>query len=240
VYLGVGTGEALNEYAATGQWPGYTERQARLAEAIDLIRVLWTGDEISYHGRYYQTCKATLYTRPRTAPPIYVSALVPASAAFAGRHGDGLYTVGGKPLADYRQMLARFEAGARAAGKDPTRMPRWIELGVAYTDDMAAALAFRRRYWAGTFVPALFDQKIYTAAMSAENGTAVGDDTILRSTCVSPDPEEHVRFAQQYVDLGFDNLIFHSAGPDQRAFLEGYGRDVLPRLRARRLQAQSA
>ncbi len=232
-YLGVGTGEALNEYAATGWWPTYEERQERLAEAIELMRALWTGEEVSHEGPYYETRKARLYTRPQTPPPIYVSSLAPESAEFAGRYGDGLFTVGGQQPDHYRQLLQRFEAGARAADKDPAALPRWVELGVAYTDDLEAAVACRRQYWAGTYIPALYAQKIYTPKMSEQNGVAVGPDTVKQMGCFSPDPEEHVRFAQQYVDLGFDHLVFHYAGPDQRAFLERYGRDVLPRLRQR-------
>ncbi|HEX6480329.1 MAG TPA: LLM class flavin-dependent oxidoreductase, partial [Ktedonobacteraceae bacterium] len=59
-YLGVGTGEALNEYAATGMWPGYTERRERLLEAIVLIRALWSGEEVTLDGDYYMTRKAQL------------------------------------------------------------------------------------------------------------------------------------------------------------------------------------
>ena len=83
------TGEALNEYASVGMWPGYSERRERLAEAIELIRALFTGDEITHHGRYYQTRKARLYTPPANEIPIYVSSLVPESAAFAGELETG-------------------------------------------------------------------------------------------------------------------------------------------------------
>jgi alkanesulfonate monooxygenase SsuD/methylene tetrahydromethanopterin reductase-like flavin-dependent oxidoreductase (luciferase family) len=84
---------------------------------------------------------------------------------------------------------------------------------------------------AATFAPALFTQRIYTPKMAEENGRVVGSDTIRKSVCISTDPEDHIEFARQYADLGFDQLFFHSAGPDQRAFIEGYGRDVLPQLR---------
>ena len=94
-YLAVGTGEALNEYSSIGDWPGYVERQARLAEAIALIRALWTGDEVTFDGDFFRTRKARLYTRPEAAIPLYVSSLSPGSAAFAGKHGDGLLTVVG-------------------------------------------------------------------------------------------------------------------------------------------------
>jgi coenzyme F420-dependent glucose-6-phosphate dehydrogenase len=231
VYLAVGTGEALNEYSSTARWPGYRERQARLAEAIDLIRALWSGEEVTFRGTFYQTRKARLYTLPDVPIPLYVSSLAPGSAAFAGKHGDGLLTVGGQNSEVYEQIIARFESGAREAGKDPSRMPRLVEIGAEFTDDADGAAVWRRQYWAATFLPALFNQKIYTPTMAEQNGAAVGADTVKERVCISTDPDVHVRFCQRYVDLGFDHLIFHSAAQDQRTFLEPYAREVLPRLR---------
>jgi coenzyme F420-dependent glucose-6-phosphate dehydrogenase len=230
-YLGVGTGEALNEYAATGQWPDYEIRQQQMVEAVQLIRALWSGESVSHHGQYYQTRQARLYTRPSKPIPIYISSMVPNSARLAGEIGDGLITVGGKEPDLYRQILQNFEDGAREAGKDPSKMPRMIELAVSYGADEDQAIKYRKEFWAGTFVPALFTERIYTPKLSAENGKVVGSDTIRQAVCLSADPAEHVRMARRYIELGFDHLIFHSAGPDQRAFIEGYGRDVLPKLR---------
>ena len=230
-FLGVGTGEALNEYSAIAQWPAYKKRQAQTAEAIELIRALWTGDKITHRGIYYQTRQAKLYTRPRDPIPLYVSTMVPNSARFAGEYGDGLITVGGEESETYREILQNFETGAREAGKDPSRMPRMIELGVAYTDDEEKAIEYRKNYWAGTFVPALFTERIYTPKMSEENGKVVGADIIKQAVCISGKPQDHIKLAQRYIGMGFDHLIFHSAGPDQRSFLGAYGREVLPRLR---------
>jgi coenzyme F420-dependent glucose-6-phosphate dehydrogenase len=230
-YLAVGTGEALNEYSSIGTWPGYAERQERLAEAIELIRALWTGQEITFRGRFYQTRKARIFTLPDAPIPLYISSLAPGSAAFAGKYGDGLLTVGGQPAEVYREMLQRFESGAREAGKDPSQMPRLIEIGVEFTDDLVSAVEVRKRYWAATFLPALYNQKIYTPRMAELNGVLVGGDTVQARVCISTDREEHIRFIQRYIDLGFDHLIFHAAGPDQRTFLEAYSREVLPRLR---------
>jgi len=139
--------------------------------------------------------------------------------------------VGGKSPETYRQILENFDAGATDAGKNPTIMPRMIELGADFTADEQQAIDARKAYWAGVFVPALFTEKIYTPTMSEENGKSVGADIIRESVCISADPDVHVNFARRYLDLGFDHLIFHSAGPDQRAFLDAYGRHVLPRLR---------
>jgi coenzyme F420-dependent glucose-6-phosphate dehydrogenase len=232
-YLGLGTGEALNEFAATGKWPEYEDRQAMLAEAIDLIRALWSGKEITFEGQYYQTQKAKLHTPPASPIPIYVSTLVPESAAFAARYGDGMITVGGKQPEIYQQIIQNFEQGAQDNGKDPSQMPKLIELNVEYTDDTNTAIEYQRKYWAGAFVPALFNAKIYTPKMSQENGEVVGPDTIRKMVHISNNADDHIQFAQQFIDLGFDHLFFHSAYPDQKAFLQAYGRDVLPQLRSR-------
>ena len=170
VYLAVGTGEALNEFAATGMWPGYDERQARMAEAIELIRALWTGEEVSFAGTYYHTHKAKLYTPPVSPIPLYISSVVPESASFAGKYGDGLMTVGGKQPEIYQSIMQNFEQGAIDNGKDPKTMPRLIELNVAYTDDMDGAVQEMKKYWASTFVPALFYANIYSPKMAAETG----------------------------------------------------------------------
>ncbi len=230
-YLGLGTGEALNEYSAAGRWPEYRQRQAQLAEAIELIRALLSGEAITHKGEHYETHQAKLYTRPEKRIPIYVSSLVPNSARFAGRYGDGLFTVAGEEPDTYRRMLENFEAGAREAGKDPARMPRLIEIAADFTADRDKAIACRREYWAGAMVPAMFTQRLHTPKLSEENGKVVGTDTIARAACISDNPDEHVARAREYLDIGFDHLFFHSAGPDQRAFIEAYGNEVLPKLR---------
>ena len=150
---------------------------------------------------------------------------------FAGKFGDGLFSVGGKKPEVYRQMIQSFEEGAREAGKEPSHMPRLIELNVAYTEKIDAAIQEQIKYWAGTYVPAMFAQKIYTPAMSQENGEIVGPETIKKTGCFSSSSDDHIQFLQQYIELGFNILILHSPGPDQHAFIERYGRDILPKIR---------
>jgi len=62
-------------------------------------------------------------------------------------------------------------------------------------------------------------------------GAAAGPDTIKQKCCISAHPQDHIDFARRYLDQGFTELYFHTARPDQRAFIEGYARDVLPQLR---------
>jgi coenzyme F420-dependent glucose-6-phosphate dehydrogenase len=115
-FLGVGTGEALNEYAVTGQWPEYYDRRAALEEAIALIRALWSGEKVTHRGVYYETRKAKLYSGPKGSIPIFISSMVPNSARFAGQHGDGLMTAGGERDSQ-RDILENFASGAKEAGK---------------------------------------------------------------------------------------------------------------------------
>lgn len=134
---------------------------------------------------------------------------------------------------DLQPYLHKFEEGAQSVGKDPARMPRIIELSVAFTNDVDSAVKDMKRYWGGALVPALYDQKIYTPTMAAQNGQVIGGDIIRQHMVISTEPDEHVMFVMPYIELGFDTLIFHSPQSQQRKFIETYGREVLPLLRGR-------
>src|SRR5436309_273361 len=128
--LGVGSGESLNEVAVTAsEWPAAKERLARLREAVDLIRRLWSEELVTFDGQYYHTRKATIYDKPDQPVPIYISAGGPVAARFAGREGDGFICTSGKGDELYRdQLLPALEEGARAAGRDPSTIVRTIEV----------------------------------------------------------------------------------------------------------------
>jgi coenzyme F420-dependent glucose-6-phosphate dehydrogenase len=231
-YLAVGTGEALNEYSVTLEWPEHDERQTRMIESIELIRELWTGEKVSFDGCYYRTKKAKLYTLPKNEIPIYISSLVPESAYVAGYYGDGLLTVGeGENLDKAKQILSQFENGAKDAGKDAEQMPKAVEIFADYGVDPEASIENFMKFWAGAVIPALFVNKIYTPEMSAQNGKVVGPDTVRKQGCFSEDPEEHIKFVKKYIDAGFTHIYIHSAASDQKSFLEAYGKDVLPALK---------
>ena len=122
VFLGVGSGEALNEQAATGNWPNWQERWDRLIEAIAIIRALWSGEQISHTGKYY-TVNARLYDPPVEPIPLMTAANGKKSMRLAGQYGDGLIS---DPMT-WKQHKVEWEDGARSAGKDPSKMPVMIE-----------------------------------------------------------------------------------------------------------------
>jgi len=151
-----------------------------------LMRALWNGEEVTHRGQFYQTRGAKPYTRPPGPIPIYVSSLVPGSARVAGLHGDVLLAVGGQDLELHARMIEGFGAAAREAGKDPAKMPRLIELGVAYTDDEQKAIECRKAYWAGAAIPAMYTERLYTPAMSEANGRKGLFTGYSQGGCIAP------------------------------------------------------
>jgi coenzyme F420-dependent glucose-6-phosphate dehydrogenase len=232
VFLGIGTGEAMNETPATGQaWPGAKERRMRLAESIDLMRRLWTEERVDFEGEYYKTVRATIYERPEQPVPIYVAASGPLAAKLVGRVADGFICTSGKPMELYEGLLASVAEGAGQVGRDPGEIKRMIEIKVSYDTDIDRAE--KACHWWGAL------------ALSSEEKTGIEDPLELERLAdadpsraasrfiVSDDADEVVQRIAPYVDLGFTELVFHGPGGDQDRFLELFARDVLPRLRER-------
>jgi coenzyme F420-dependent glucose-6-phosphate dehydrogenase len=232
IFLGVGTGEALNETPATGaEWPGAKERRLRLAEAIELMRRLWTEERVTFEGEYYRTEKATIYDRPDEPVPIFVAASGPLAAKLAGRVGDGFIVTSGKKPELYDELKAAMEESARDAGRDPEEVMRMIEIKVSYDHD----LEFAREaceYWAPLALTP--DQKRDVDDPVELERLADENPGIAQSRfIVSNDPDEVVERVGDYVALGFDHLVFHAPGDDQTRFLDQFCADVVPRLRDR-------
>lgn len=232
VYLGVGTGEAMNETPATGEeFPGRKERRLRMAEAIELIRRLWTEERVDFEGEWYRTEKATIYDRPDEPIPIYVAASGPLAAKLAGRVGDGFVCTSGKDPQLYVDLLDNVRQGAEQAGRDASRIRRLIEIKVAYDRDLDYARESCSWWAALALTP---EQK--EGVEDPLEMERLADENVDRAPTrfiVSNDPDEVVERIGTYVELGFDELLLHAPGPDQNRFLEQFGADVLPRLRER-------
>ena len=230
VFLGIGTGEALNETPATGAaWPGPKERRMMMREAIELIRALWTQERVSWDGEYYKTDRATIYDRPEELIPIYVAASGPLAAKLAGRLGDGYIATSGKDPQLYVDLLENLNEGAQAAGRDPDQIDKLIEIKVSYDKDVEYARE-ACHFWAPLALTP--DEKV--GIDDAVEMEAKADKILDRAQSrfiVSDDPDEVVEKIAPYVELGFNHLVFHGPGHDQERFLRGFCADVLPRLR---------
>ena len=229
VFLGLGSGEAMNEVAATGgAWPDARERRERLGEAIALIRALWAGERVTHAGRWYTTDRATVYDRPQSPIPILVAASGPVAAGLAGRLGDGLITTSGKQWELYPRLVRAFDEGARSVQRDPSELVRLLEVKVSYDRDAAYARS-ACAWWAGlSLTPA---QKLNVSdPVELERLAGSVVDPSARFL-VASDPATLLAGLEPYVDAGFDRLLFHAPGRDQIRFLEQFAADVLPRLR---------
>jgi coenzyme F420-dependent glucose-6-phosphate dehydrogenase len=241
VFLGVGTGEAMNETPATGEeFPGRKERRQRLAESIELIRRLWREERVDFEGRFYRTAKATIYDRPEAEVPIYVAASGPLAAKLAGRVGDGFICTSGKDPQLYRDLLDKVAEGAEEAGREggAEALRRMIEIKVSYDRDRRQAYE-NTRWWAAlALTPEQkegIEDPIEMERVADENAHRAHTRFI-----VSDDPQEVVDRIGTYLDLGFDDLVLHAPGEDQSRFLAQFSQDVLPLLRERARRSPSA
>ena len=169
IFLGLGSGEALNEQAATGEWPVWRERWDRLIEAVTIIRQLWTGQPLQHKGAHY-TVDGKLYDPPAQPIPLLLAANGPKAMKLAGEHGDGLIT----DPQTWKQHKGEWEKGARSAGKDPGAMPVLVEAFVVVGDQSEARAA--AKLW--NFIPKAFKgyQNIPDPAQIEQprpNGTAI-------------------------------------------------------------------
>ena len=232
VFLGVGTGEALNETPVTGgEFPGRKERRLRLAEAIELIRQLWTDERVDFEGDWYRTRKATIYDRPDEPVPIYVAASGPLAAKLAGRVGDGFICTSGKDPALYDELLAKVVEGAEAAGRDAGQIHHMIEIKVSYDRDPERAIT-NTHPWAALALKPEQKEDIHDP-IEMERAADANLDQAPSRFIVSTDPEEVVEKIATYVELGFEELLLHAPGVDQMRFFEQFSADVLPLLRDR-------
>ncbi len=225
IFLGLGSGEALNEQAATGVWPRWSERWDRLIEAVAIIRQLWTGKPLKHKGAHY-TVDGRLYDPPTQPIPLLLAANGPKAMKLAGEHGDGLIT----DPKTWKQHKSEWEKGARSAGKDPSSMPVLVEAFVVVGDQGDAQTA--AKLW--NFIPKAFKgyQDIPDPAQIQRRAeTELPLPEVIGDWTVSADPDAHVQTIKKLFDSGVSIVNIHSGQPDQQKVIEFYGKEVLPRVK---------
>jgi G6PDH family F420-dependent oxidoreductase len=217
--FGVGTGEALNEHILGDHWPQADTRLEMLEEAIEIIRELWTGEQISHDGTHYVVENARIYTLPDTLPPIYVSGFGPKAIDLAARIGDGFCTVG--PKGD---DIKRFRDNG--GGDKP------VQAGakVCFGDDKAECVKTVHRLWPNEALPGELAQILPTPAHFEQAAELVTEEMIEESVPCGPDLDEHIENLKQFEEAGADELYIGQIGSGHDAFFKAYGETVLPRL----------
>jgi G6PDH family F420-dependent oxidoreductase len=217
--LGLGSGERLNEHVVGTAWPGVAERHERLAEALDIVRGLLSGQLGRYRGNYFRLDHARLYDRPEVPPPVVVAAGGPEAARLAGRHADGL--VATTPRADL------VEAYGLAGGAGP----RYAEVAMCYaaSEDGARRTAHRYFRWSALGGPPMAELPDIEAFAAATKPVSV--DSVAEEISCGPLLERHLAAIDRYLEAGFDHLILIQVGPEQDSFFEFFERELAPALK---------
>jgi G6PDH family F420-dependent oxidoreductase len=216
-FLGVGTGENLNEHILGDHWPAPDERLEMLEEAVEVIRLLWKGGYQTHRGKHYTVENARLYTLPDEPPEIYVAASQPLAAELAGRIGDALVTV-----APDREIAERFDSSG-GAGK-----PKLGQLTVCWaaTEEEARRTAYE--IWPNGGLQGALSQELPLPEHFEQAAKTVTEDDVAESVVCGPDPERHKEQIREFEAAGYDHVYIHQVGSDQQGFLDFYAREILP------------
>ena len=220
-FLGVGTGENLNEHILGQAWPEWEVRAEMLEEAVEIIRELWRGKVTSHRGRHYTVQNAKLYTLPEGA----------AADPRGGRwraHGRGGRPDRRRPHRD-RSGQEAAQRLSRAGGEGP----RFGQVTLCWGASERAARKTAHEWWPTAALHGEVTQELPNPAQFTDLVKSVTEDQVAEAITCGPDPEAHLEKIQAYIDAGYDHVYLHQVGPDQDGFLEFARKELLPRLGAR-------
>lgn len=221
-WLAVGSGEALNESITGERWPAKPERNARLLEAVTIMRALWAGEEVSHDG-LIKVDRAKLYTLPAASPSIYAAALSPETARWAGSWADGLVTVSSTPQAQQSIIDAFREGGGE--GK-----PMFLQVKLSYAEDAEEALRGAHEQWRASVLPGQLPHTLQTPADFEAAASLVRPEDLAEQVRIGNDLARHTAQLQADLEQGFDRLYLHNVNRQQEIFIEAFGASVLPQL----------
>lgn len=218
-FLGVGTGENLNEHILGEHWPPFAVRQAMLVEAIEVIRLLWEGDTVSFWGDFYTVEDARLFTLPDEPTPLMIAASGPKMAETAGRIGDGLINT--SPDAE---IVQKFQA------EGDEHRPCYGQMTVCWAPSVEEARHTAHRIWPNSGLQGQLSQELRTVTLFEQATKPLSEDQTTEEIICGPDAQAHIEKIQKYIDAGYEHVYIHQIGPDQEGFFRFYERAVLPRF----------
>jgi coenzyme F420-dependent glucose-6-phosphate dehydrogenase len=231
-FLGIGSGEALNEVPCGMDWPDTGEQVRRMEEALEVIGRLLDGERVDHQGDFFRTRGAYLHTRGERRPPVYVSAFGPDAAGVAGRLGDGLWTLADPESAP--DLIDAYRGACDDAGKEPGEII--LQTGFSWAGDDETALE-GARVWKATQPEEYFTDDWHDPkAMFEKADREVSDDEFKESYIVSSDPEHHVERIREIEGMGATVVCLQNgSGADPLGALRTYGEKVLPALKSARV-----
>jgi G6PDH family F420-dependent oxidoreductase len=217
-FLGVGTGENLNEHVTGARWPAADERLSMLEEAIEIMRELWKGEETTIRGEHYDVDHARIYTLPEEPIEIAVAAAQPQAAELAGRLGDALVAV----APDEAVVRAYRDAGGSG--------PVYGQLTVCYDEDEARARRTALEIWPNALAPGRSSQELPLPSDFEPFGEQGTEEQIAEAVLCGPDVDRYLEQIREFEQAGFTHVYLHQVGPDQEAFFRFWARELRDRL----------
>jgi coenzyme F420-dependent glucose-6-phosphate dehydrogenase len=226
-FLGIGSGESLNESPLGADWPSPAEQVERMDEALGIINALFAGERIDHDGKHFRTKGAVLHTNPERRPPIYVSAFGPRAAAVAARHGDGLWTLADPEMAP--GVIDAYRSACDDAGRGPGEVVLQIQFSWAQDDDAALEGA---RVWKGAQPGEFFTDDWHHPEKMYEHGERqISDDDLREALIISSDVGHHIERIREAEELGATTIaLMNVSGADPHGAIDFYGEHVLPAL----------
>jgi coenzyme F420-dependent glucose-6-phosphate dehydrogenase len=231
-FLGIGSGEALNEVPCGMDWPDTGGQVRRMEEALEIIGRLLDGQRVDHHGEFFRTRGAFLHTRGERRPPLYVSAFGPDAAGVAARHGDGLWTLADPESAP--ELIDAYKSACDDAGREPGEII--LQTGFSWAEDDDAALE-GARVWKATQPQEYFTDHWHDPkAMFDKADREVSDEEFAQSYIIGSDPEHHVERIRQVEELGATVVCLQNgSGAEPLGALRTYGERILPALKGARV-----
>ena len=217
-FLGVGTGENLNEHVTGARWPAPDERLEMLEEAIEAMRTLWQGGVQSHTGKHYRVDHARIYDLPEEPIEVVVAAAKPGAAKLAARLGDGLCST-----APDAELVDTY----RSAGGDG---PVYGQLTVCWAESEQEAAKTALEVWPNAGIPGRSSQELPLPEDFESLAELVSEDVITEQIVCGPDPEPYLEGIREFGDAGFTHVYLHQVGRDQEGFFRFFEHELQRRL----------
>lgn len=222
-WAALGSGEALNEHVTGETWPRKEVRDARLLEAVDVIRRLHAGDEVSVDG-HVKVDRARVWSLPEEPPPLIGAAVSEETARAVGGWADGLITVNQPP-----ETLEKVVRAFREKGGDK---PAYLQVHLSWAESEERALEIAYEQWKTNVFGSALAWNLETPGQFDEAARFVRPEDVRRSVLVASDVDQHLSWLTEYAEIGFDRIYLHHVGQEQRDFIRVFGQRVLPKFDA--------
>jgi len=218
-FLGVGTGENLNEHILGAKWPAPDQRLELLEEAVEVMRLLWQGGYQTHRGKHYTVENARLFDLPDEPIEVAVAAMQPLAAELAGRIGDAFVNV-----SPDRDLIERFDREG-GAGK-----PKYGQITVCWAESKDEAKRTAWKAWPNAAIEGAASQELPLPEHFEQLAEGFSPDDLEGKLVLGPDQDEYLEQIRKFGEAGFTHVYLHQIGPDQAGFLEFARGSILTRL----------